>query len=53
MVKVRNTMVIGALLVALAAFGVAPATAQSSSTKPKAQKRLRTLSPKAGSRTKG
>jgi ABC-type branched-subunit amino acid transport system substrate-binding protein len=32
--KVRNVFVIGALLVALAALGVAPATAQSSSEKP-------------------
>lgn len=36
MVKVRNTIVIGALLVGVAAVGVAPATAQSSNEKPKA-----------------
>ena len=36
MVKVRNAIVIGALLVGLGAVGVAPATAQSSNEKPKA-----------------
>jgi hypothetical protein len=35
-VKVRNAIVIGALLVSLAALGVAPATAQSSNEKPQA-----------------
>jgi hypothetical protein len=35
-VKVRNAIVIGALLVSLAAFGVGPATAQSSKEKPQA-----------------
>ena len=36
MVKVRNAIVIGALLVSLAALGAGPATAQSSSEKPQA-----------------
>ena len=36
MVKVRNAIVIGALLVSLAAVGVGPATAQSSNEKPQA-----------------
>jgi hypothetical protein len=36
MIKVRNTVVIGALLVALAALAASPATAQSSGAKPKA-----------------
>ncbi len=36
MVKVRNAIVIGALLVSLAALGAGPATAQSSNEKPQA-----------------